>query len=754
MKKISFLILAMCMSLAIVLAVEPTSAWFGAVPPANSAEDADKLAEGHFEKAIELLKQENYQEAIVEYEKVIKLLPKSKIAQDAQYWIGQSYFRMGQLDEALSIFEKLIEDYPGSAIAPVTQLMMARVQQEKENKKLRAKSDATSDKKVIIDPKTGVKYTKTKTFTGKKDVIEYVPSHICLSPNGKFLLYHKLVIPLKGEEPFDLVDMPAECGIWSPDGKKVAFYSEGGIWVIPVSPETGRPTGPSKKLIDGNHWYQSPVSWSPDSERIVFKRGDKETQSDIWTLSVKDGTLTQITDDHIWKGHALWSPDGKTIAYVCRDFKIWLVSTKGGKPRKIIDYGRPYSWSPDGKWIFFYRGLKPHLFRVADERVFDIAPPDEVGNFFSWSSDGKKMLFYRPSYDYTVILKVVSASGGPSFQLGRELELWPYFHFWSPDSKMIITEGGDSEDTTFWMIPLAGGEALQLELDVSVVDKLQRRSMSPDCERLLFLVDQGDGTQDLYVVPISLEDARTNGPAVLVFSGWDSLSGLRLRTQWNISWSPDGRKLAVVNWGDIWITSAKEGKPVRITKTPEHEAWPVWSPNNEMIVYTVNTGEGEQILKVIPASGGEAKKILDTSDHSMYAWSPNSKELAVISKGMISAISIAGGNTRQILDLKHQGLVEDHTWGLCWSPDGKHLAFMSHKEMDEPTGIFMVAVEGGKFIELAADDHSWKDRFFWSPDGKWLSFYSDGFVKTRPEGTIWEVDVKKLLSKGKKEQKK
>ncbi|GAI83088.1 unnamed protein product, partial [marine sediment metagenome] len=183
MKKISFFLLAMWISLAIVLTVEPAAVWFEALPPANSAEDADKLAEGHFEKAIELLRQENYQEAIFEYEKVIKLLPKSKIAQDAQYWIGQTYFRMGQLDEALSIFDKLIEDYPGSAIIPVTQLMMARVQKEKENNKLRAKSDATMDKKTIIDPKTGVEYKKTGILRGKKDVISYSLG-LHLSSNG------------------------------------------------------------------------------------------------------------------------------------------------------------------------------------------------------------------------------------------------------------------------------------------------------------------------------------------------------------------------------------------------------------------------------------------------------------------------------------------------------------------------------------------------------------------------------------------
>jgi len=764
MKKISFLILAMCITLAIVLAIEPTSAWFEALPLENSAEDADKLAEQHFEKAIKLLKQDNFQDAIVECEKVIKLLPKSKIAQDAQYWIGQTYFRMGQLDEALSIFEKLIKDYPGSAIVPVTQLMMARVQQEKENKKLRAKSDTTLDEKVIIDSRTGVNYTKIWALTGKRDVVD-TPG-LKLSPNGKFLLNENLVIPLKEGEPFNLVDMDAWRGTWSPDGKKVAFYTrEGAIWIIPVSPETGRPTGLAKKLIDNKFVWQGPVSWAPDSERIVFGWFGGENQGDIWTISIKDGTLTQVTDDPIWEGLPLWSPDGKTIVYNCKDFEVRIVSAEGGKPRKIINYGRRVGWSPDGELIIFYnKSHKLSLFRLADERVFDIDPPDEVGSFFSWSPDGKKMLFYRSSYDYSCILKVVSTSGGPSFELGRELKLWPYVHHWSPDSKMIITTGGYpieikyKNDLAFWMVPLAGGEARPIELDVSGVSKAQPRSLSHDCKRLLLFESQSEGKEDLYVVSVSLKDARTTGPAVMVFKGRDKKPvGYGRRDEW--AWSPDGKKLAVVHGGDIWVTSAKEGKPVRITKSPEYETYPVWSPNGKMIAYIVklsiaNEIEGGQSLHVVSASGVKAKKILNTSKE-LHAWSPDGKELAVISEGKISVIPISGGKAREIFDLKREVNIK-RVQALSWLLDGKHLAFIgeNEKEYGFRNRIYLVSEKGDKITELAADDDTWKDWLYPSPDGKWISYDSEGSVKVRSENSIWEVDVDELLSKAKKEQKK
>ena len=93
-------------------------------------------AEQHFEKANELRKAADYDAAITEYKKVMSLSPKGKIAQDAQYWIGQSYFEARQFDAALSAFQKLLDEHPASTIIPSTKQMIEQVQQAKKNKSL------------------------------------------------------------------------------------------------------------------------------------------------------------------------------------------------------------------------------------------------------------------------------------------------------------------------------------------------------------------------------------------------------------------------------------------------------------------------------------------------------------------------------------------------------------------------------------------------------------------------------------------
>ena len=747
MKNIGLISLTACLLLAIVAET---------VAGEELVSATDATAEQHFAKANELLKHMDYEAAIAEYRKVANISSNTIIAQNAQYWIGQSQFKAGQLSAAQTTFAKLIETHPTSAIIPVTKLMVGRVEQAKKTEEKRMAISSAADKGYIIDPDTGVRYAKTVALTGENDVIEHTTSPngtkrdlIQLSPNGKFILYGKRIVPLDGSVPFDLVDISATYCTWSPDGKNVAFYSEDAICVVPVSPETARPTGPVRKLLDGRYGGEL-VSWSPDGEKLAFRRmSDKKNETsggDIWTLSVKDGSLAQITSDPAPEFAPAWSPDGKAIVYAIRKdgLGFWLISAEGGTPRKIIEPGgrRAPFWSPDGKWILYKLDDKIHLFGLSDNQELEITPPSEVvGGFFSWSPDRKKMLFYRPSYGYKYGIKVVSASGGPPFALGRQITLYPG-HVWSPDNKMIVAEGGGwlgSEDGRYglWVSPLSGGDPVLLEMDVSVDGSPFPISVSPNVKKLAFSVKQDDGTEDLFVVPISLQDARTTGPAIKVFDGLYRGVGTNV-TQ---SWSSDGKNIAVIHRWDVWIASSNGDKPVQITTTPERELWPGWSPDSRMISYVAG---GERSFYVRPASGGQATKIPGADRTS--AWSPDGKKLAIQSAGMISVVSVADGKNQQIAALKDLGL--ERVFYFSWSPDGKQIACVGqHIEKGHAGPIFIISIKDSKATTLVANDTSSKYVLHWSPDGEWISYNSEGSVKVRPEGTMWEVDFEEILEK-------
>ena len=646
----------------------------------------------------------------------------------------------------------ILASKPGSDLPDPQTSMLAAVNSEDDI----STNEAASEKQVITDPETGVEYTKIMTLTGKSDVIKGDLWWLSLSPNGGFLLWDKTVIPLDGGETFDLVDMPAYDGVWSPDGRKAVFRTRKAIWVIPVSPETGRSTGVAEKVLDGEHWYAR-CCWLPDSERIVIEKRDEETPGNICILSVIDGTMTQVTNDPSREWRPICSPDGKTIAYV-RGYQLQVIPAEGGTHRRLINEGRPVpiSWSPDSEWLVhvnnhnqFWKGLE--FYHLGDGRRSNMI--SRAGIFLSWSSDGEKMLFYRSSYDRKESLKVVSASNGQPFELGgRMADLVPYEQYWSPDSSMIVTwaEGEDAE-SRFWVFPIAGGEPFPLRIDALVDGKPKPLRLSPDCKNLAFVVQQDDGTQDLYVAPISLKDGRTTGPAVKVFSGWYRKYSDALV----FSWSPDGKKIAIGHEWDIWLVPVEGEEPVQITSrvSSGHRVLPRWSPDGEMISYIAYHSEEEQFLRVVPASGNEDMAILDIPGSRQrlysYQWSPDSKDIVSFSEGVVTAISIADGKFRQLIDLRELSI--DYAQEFSWSPDMKKLTFWGYRSEENCSHIFIGPAGGGKFTELAADDHSEKLYPYWSPDGKWISYGSRGYAKTRPGGDIWEADVSDFLSSQERE---
>jgi len=193
---------------------------------------------------------------------------------------------------------------------------------------------------------------------------------------------------------------------WSPDGRYLAFLSgrqEGKgaqIWLL------DRRGGEAQRVTQLKGGV-SEFAWSPDSKRMAlvvdeetdsiarkdtaehktpkpividrynFKRdvagylGSKRSHLSLFDVETKKTiTLTSTLEDD---ESPSWSPDGRTIAFVrgpvaepdrSRDNDIYVIEAReGATPKQLTtfvgpDDGRP-SWSPDGKWIAFFRGDEP-----------------------------------------------------------------------------------------------------------------------------------------------------------------------------------------------------------------------------------------------------------------------------------------------------------------------------------------------------------------------------------------------------------
>ena len=618
----------------------------------------------------------------------------------------------------------------------------------------------TGESNVFVDPQTGIRFTKFKTISGPSDIIEY-GNGLDISPNGKFLLWGVHVIPLAGGGPFDLVDMPnALRGSLSPDGRKVVFYC-GAMWLIEVDPETGRPEGPAKKLLEGFYWHQYPVLWSSDSKKIIFVPRDNQLRSGIWTLSLETGEQSQVTDPF---SLGLVSPDGKTIA--CSDCQgmrgtmpqssLRVKPVAGGDARKLSDLGYPVVWSANSEWLVcnpgeydgFWRD-EVRFVRVADGHEVKVKAPGCWVRQFPY---GRKLLFYRVSYNYgNIVLKVVSVAGGQPADLGLlnglSVRLWG-FHSWTPDARSILVEGEqEGSPWNLYAVPLDGKDLRSLTIDTPLCQQAKFRRFSPDGTKLLLGVKEKGRPYDLWVVPISLAQMKSTGPAVKVFGGMvQSIIVGGESEPFLDAWSPDSTKIALSHKGDIWVVSADGQNPVQLTETPEDDLWPDWSPDGTMIAFqSHDRSQAETVIRVVPPSGGEERVIAEGSFQMRgSAWSPDGKELTILSKSgeVISSFPISGGNARTVLRPKNTGI--DNVRCLRWSPDGRFLAFEGGIGRSDQK-LYVYHPDSAKLEPFDCDEQT---RFwYWSPNSKWISFASQPVIKTRPEGILWEMDVEEALAK-------
>jgi len=72
----------------------------------------------NYQAAFELLKQQRYEPAAMAFQQFLVSFPGSQLADNAQYWLAESYYVTDQFNEALAQFSNVINQYPDSRKVP------------------------------------------------------------------------------------------------------------------------------------------------------------------------------------------------------------------------------------------------------------------------------------------------------------------------------------------------------------------------------------------------------------------------------------------------------------------------------------------------------------------------------------------------------------------------------------------------------------------------------------------------------------
>jgi tol-pal system protein YbgF len=98
-------------------------------PSAASVLDGGTLQQGqlpvpggsdrdNYQVALELLRDERYVQSAASFKEFLVAFPESRLAGNAQYWLGESYYASNEFEKALTDFARVIEGYPQSTKVP------------------------------------------------------------------------------------------------------------------------------------------------------------------------------------------------------------------------------------------------------------------------------------------------------------------------------------------------------------------------------------------------------------------------------------------------------------------------------------------------------------------------------------------------------------------------------------------------------------------------------------------------------------
>ena len=495
---------------------------------------------------------------------------------------------------------------------------------------------------------------------------------------------------------------------------------------------------------------------SPDGSEIVFCY-----KGDIYKVSAQGGTAVQLTTQASYEANPVWSPDGEQIAFASDrngNFDLFIMSADGGAARRLTYHSAseiPSTFTPDGKYVLFSASIQD----PATSALF-------------------------PTSAITELYRVPVEGGNTEQVLGTPAE-WVCFdkagsNFLYQDRKGFEDEWRKHHTSSIardiWLYDTQTGEHTNL----TNRDGEDRNPVyAPDGKSVYFLSERNGGSFNVYSFPLNAPQQvkpvttfRTHPVRFLSVSDKGTLCYAydgELYTQLPNSRpqkvkvelvrdddkdiasfrfsqgatsacvSPDGKQVAFIVRGDVFVTSTDYPTTKQITNTPAGESGLSFAPDNRTLVYaSERTGNWQLYMAKITrkedpnfpnATLIEEEVLLPskTVERRYPQYSPDGKEIAFIEdRNRLMVLNLETKKVRQVTD----GSTWYNTGGgfdYEWSPDGKWftLEFIGNRH-DPYSDIGIVSAQGGAITNLTNSGYmSGSSR--WVLDGNAVLFQTERY---------------------------
>jgi Tol biopolymer transport system component len=214
--------------------------------------------------------------------------------------------------------------------------------------------------------------------------------------------------------------------LWTPDGKRVVFWSRQGGGANNLFIRSADLTGGVERLTTSPD-SQRPYTWADAGKLLVFEESSPDTGSDIGVVPIDGERVPHlIIHGPSFEGRPSVSPDGRWIAYesnVTGRSEIYVQPFPGLQSRWQIstDGGTSPIWSPTGNEVFYRRqnavlsvpvARQGDTFRYGNSTVlFEQAYVEEdeqrTGRSYAVSPDGQRFLMMRDTERRTQEIVVI-----------------------------------------------------------------------------------------------------------------------------------------------------------------------------------------------------------------------------------------------------------------------------------------------------------------------------------------------------------
>lgn len=501
-------------------------------------------------------------------------------------------------------------------------------------------------------------------------------------------------------------------------------------------------------------WMQQPAV-SPDGQWIAF-----EYKGNLFKVPYTGGDAVPLTIANSYNGYPIWSHDSKKIAFASDrygNFDVYTMSATGGEATRLtFNSSRdiPYDFSVDNQKVIFgtdrhdiYSSARFPLDAIFT-KLFEV--PVAGGTSRMLSSAGMEYVHYNEKGDQLIFQdrKGYEDAWRKHHTSAVTRDIWTYGTKNNTYTKVSSFKGEDREpvwgagDAFYYLTEKNGTQNLVKSSLTNPTAVTQLTNFEKNPVRNLSRSATGNFVftynGDLYTFTEGQQPKKLAITLNADFSG-DQIATFPVKGDAaEMAVSNDGKQVAFVFRGDIFVTSADGATTKRITNTPYQERMVMFSPDGRKLLYSAEHEGSWDIDQVTIANKSEpyfyvatvltTESIIATAkDEFQGVYSPDGKKIAYLEeRNILKSYDLAAKTTRTLLP---EGLNYSYADGdqyFTWSPDSKYLLAQSTEGGGWFQNEVVLIKDDGSGTRTNLTESGFSDELpQWGLDGKMMYWLTD-----------------------------